>query len=39
LKENASSEEKEAFLVQLLQLRMSSDRIAYYNGSVFMFNN
>jgi hypothetical protein len=31
--------EKELFLRQLLLMRMSSDRVAYYNGGVFMFNN
>jgi hypothetical protein len=39
LQENVSPDDKEAFLKHLIHMRMSSDRIAYYNGAVFMFNN
>lgn len=39
LKDNVSAEEKESFLRHLIHMRMSSDRVAYYDGSVFMFNN
>ena len=39
LKESAASEEKESFFRQLIQMRISSDRTAYYYGNVFMFNN
>lgn len=39
LREPVSSSEKETFLRQLIRMRMHSDRTAYYNGSVFMFNN
>lgn len=38
LKENVPHEEKEAFLRQLVRLRISSDRTAYFGGGVFMFN-
>jgi hypothetical protein len=38
LRDNVPIEEKELFLQQLLILRMSSERFAYYGGSVFMFN-
>lgn len=39
LRENVSPEEKESFLKQLIRMRMHSDRTAYYNSSIFMFNN
>ncbi len=39
LREKVSAEEKESFLQELLKLRVSTDRIAYYNGAVFMYNN
>jgi hypothetical protein len=39
LAEKAPAIEKEIFLRQLLEMRMSSDRVAYYNSGVFMFNN
>jgi hypothetical protein len=39
LAEDVPAGEKESFLKQLLIMRMSSDRVAYYNGGVFMFNN
>lgn len=39
LGENVPPREKELFLRQLLAMRLSSDRVAYYNGGVFMFNN
>jgi len=39
LRESVPVEEKESFLHQLLLWRMATDRIAYYNGSVYMFNN
>lgn len=39
LSEKAAAQEKELFLKQLLLMRMSSDRVTYYNGGVFMFNN
>ena len=37
--ENVHPLEKELFLRQLLAMRIASDRVAYYNGGVFMFNN
>ncbi len=39
LHENVAIDEKESFLYELLRMRMSSDRIAYYNGAVIMFNS
>ncbi len=39
LKEQAATEEKESFFRQLIQMRISSDRTAFYYGNVFMFNN
>jgi len=39
LHENVAIGEKESFLHELLRMRMSSDRIAYYNGAVIMFNS
>jgi len=39
LKERVSIEEKESFLCEMLKLRLSLDRVAYYNGAVFMYNN
>jgi hypothetical protein len=39
LADNAPARDKELFLRQLLRMRMSSDRVAYYNGGIFMFNN
>lgn len=39
LQASVAPEEKEAFLRQLIRMRMHSDRTAYYNSSVFMFNN
>lgn len=39
LHENVAIAEKESFLYELLRMRMSSDRIAYYNGAVIMFNS
>jgi hypothetical protein len=39
LHENVAISEKESFLYELLRMRMSSDRIAYYNGAVIMFNS
>ncbi|MCK5124980.1 MAG: hypothetical protein KAR42_01885 [candidate division Zixibacteria bacterium] len=39
LKEEAAPEEKESFFRQLIKMRISSDRTAYYYGNVFMFNN
>lgn len=39
LHENVAIDEKESFLYELLRMRMTSDRIAYYNGAVIMFNS
>jgi hypothetical protein len=39
LHENVAIDEKQSFLYELLRMRMSSDRIAYYNGAVIMFNS
>ncbi len=39
LHENVAIDEKESFLYELLRMRMSSDRIAYYSGAVIMFNS
>lgn len=39
LHQNVAITEKESFLYELLRMRMSSDRIAYYNGAVIMFNS
>jgi hypothetical protein len=39
LMERVPREEKESFLKQMIRMRISSDRTAYYNGSVFMFNS
>jgi hypothetical protein len=39
LREDVSSEEKESFLKQMIHMRMSSDRTAYYEGFVYMFNS
>jgi len=39
LGEKAPAREKELFLKQLLLMRISSDRVTYYDGGVFMFNN
>jgi hypothetical protein len=39
LNQNVAIDEKESFLHELLRMRMSSDRIAYYNGAVIMFNS
>jgi hypothetical protein len=39
LKERASIEEKESFLWDMLKLRLSLDRVAYYSGAVFMYNS
>jgi hypothetical protein len=39
LSQSAPADEKELFLRQLLMMRMSSDRVAYYDGGIFMFNN
>lgn len=39
LREAASISEKESFLVQLIRMRVSSNRSAYYGGGVFMLNN
>jgi hypothetical protein len=37
--EKVPREEKESFFKQMIRMRISSDRTAYYNGSVFMFNS
>jgi len=39
LRDKASIEEKDSFLKEMLRMRMSSDRTAYYDGYVLMFNN
>ncbi len=39
LKDPAPLEEKESFLKELIRMRMSADRTAYYDGFIFMFNN
>ena len=39
LKETASISEKESFLMQLIRMRVLSNRSAYYGGAVFMLNN
>lgn len=39
LREQASLEEKESFFNDMLKLRLALDRIAYYNGAVFMYNS
>ncbi len=38
LREKVPASEKELFLRQMLQMRISSDRVNYYDGGVFMFN-
>ena len=38
LREKVPASEKELFLLQMLQMRISSDRVNYYDGGVFMFN-
>lgn len=39
LRETAPVEEKEAFLKELIRMRMASDRTAYYDGYVLVLNN
>lgn len=39
LRENAPLEEKQSFLRELIQLRMASERTAYYDGYVLVLNN
>jgi hypothetical protein len=39
LREPAPLEEKEAFLKELIRIRMASDRTAYYDGYVLVLNN
>ncbi|MCP4570091.1 MAG: hypothetical protein GY841_21120, partial [FCB group bacterium] len=39
LGEPVSPEEKESFLRELIRIRMSSERVAYYDGYVLVFNN
>lgn len=39
LQETAPLEEKEAFLKELIRMRMASDRTAYYDGYVLVLNN
>jgi hypothetical protein len=39
LRETAPLEEKEAFLKELIRIRMASDRTAYYDGYVLVLNN